>query len=110
MKRLFAVILGIAIGATPPALAAKTATLSGPATIADLDKWQRVCLSPLTLVNAQGVAEDGVVATIDACARDATNPAIVECKSASRFAASPPAAVTNIVNYMINAYCTDNGC
>jgi hypothetical protein len=103
-------LAGLTLGLWASALAAKTATLTGPSTIADRDKWQRVCLSPLTLANAQGVNEDGVVATIDACARDATNPAIVECKSASRFDATPPAAVTNIVNYMINAYCQDHGC
>ena len=103
--RVLFLAAGLLLGFAGSALAAKTATLTGPTTIADRDKWQRVCLSPLQLDG-----QEGVVATIDACARDAVNPAIVECRSASRFDATPPAAVTNIVNFMITAYCADHGC
>mgnify|MGYP003417710388 CR=1 FL=1 len=108
MKLRFAIyglLAGLALGLWGSAWASKTATLTGPTDITSRDRWQRVCLAPLALDG-----QDGVVATIDACARDATNPAIVECKSASRFSATPPVAVTNIVNFMIAAYCADNGC
>ena len=112
MKRLAYVALGLALGLAIPALATKTATLTGPTDITSWDKWQRVCLSPLVLNDAGGQPQQGVVATIDACSRDATNPAIVECKSSSAFRAQGqiPAQVTTIVNYMVNLYCTENGC
>ena len=103
--RVLYLAAGLLLGFAGSALAAKTATLTGPVDITSRDRWQRVCLSPLQLDG-----QDGVVATIDACARDAVNPAIVECKSASRFSATPPTAVVNIVNFMITAYCADHGC
>ena len=105
--RLVYLALGLALGLAIPTLAAKNATLTGPTDYTSWDKWQRVCMSPLVLNDQQGV-----VATIDACARDATNPGIVECKSSSAFRVQGniPSQVTTIVNYMVSLYCAEHGC
>jgi hypothetical protein len=105
MRNVLLVALGVALGVTGSAVAAtKTATLTGPSSIASQGRWASVCVMPQEVDGSPGVA-----AVITACAKDDAFPNIVDCKSATRATVSPPAAVTNLVNFMIGAWNADYG-
>lgn len=106
LKKLALFFAGLLLGLAVTVVAGtKSATLSGPADITTTSRWVQVCVAPVVLEG--GTA--GVAATIHACARDDAVPGALDCQSSVRATQNPPAAVVNLVNFMIAAWKADHG-